>query len=341
MSSKPRVLVTGATGFLGSSALLALAARRDVHVIAACRAPERLPPVAVDEVRVGDLRDAGYRRALVQGVDVVCHTGTWGAFWGHAALERERFFEPACDLVERAVESGVERFIQNSAVVVAPVRRDGAITEEGAPPCRTGLWPHLDRLADLEHHMQTRSGRGTRMIVLRLGHFVGRGNDLGMLAALVPRLKTRLVPWLAGGRSRLPLVADSDLGRAFALAATADGLDDFETFNICGPSFPSAREVIDLVAKHSGVPSPRVSVPFALGYAFGWLMEKLHPILPGRAPFLTRSIVHVCEDWYCSTQRAEQKLGFHPQKDWRVAALESLDELAQAGYPWPQLRQAV
>lgn len=179
------------------------------------------------------------------------------------------------------------------------------------------------------------------MIVLRLGHFVGRGNGMGMLGALVPRLRTRLVPWLAGGRSRLPLVADSDLGRAFALAATATGLSDFETFNICGPSFPTAREVIELVAERCGVPRPRVSVPFALGYAFGWLMEKLHPILPGRAPFLTRSLVHVSEDWHCSTERAEQLLGYWPQKSWREAAIESLDELGQAGYPWPQLRQAV
>lgn len=341
MSSKCRVLVTGATGFLGKNVLLALAARGDLHVIAACRSAERLPAGAANAVRIGDLRDPGYRGALVEDVDVICHCGTWGAFWGHAKLERERFFEPARDLMERAVERGVERFIQNSAVVVAPVRRDGGRIEESSPAARAGVWPHLDRLADLEHHMRALRGRGTRMIVLRLGHFLGRGNGLGMLSALLPRLRTGLVPWLAGGRSRLPLVADTDLGRAFALAATATGLDDFETFNICGPSFPRAREVIELMAERSGASPPRVSVPFSLGYAFGWLMEKLHPILPGRAPFLTRSIVHVSEDWFCATEGAEQKLGYRPEKDWRVAALESLDEIAQAGYPWPKLSQVV
>jgi len=32
-------------------------------------------------------------------------------------------------------------------------------------------------------------------------------------------------------------VADTDLGEAFAVA---DGLDDFESFNICGADFPRA-----------------------------------------------------------------------------------------------------
>lgn len=317
----------------------ALAETKDTYVIAACRSRERLTPGLADEVRVGNLCDPGYRREVVQGVDAVCHTGTWGAFWGHEALERTRFFEPACALVDCAIEAGVERFIQNSAVVVARVKRDGQALREDARPCRTGRWPHLDRLADLEEYMQQRSHLGTRMIVLRLGHFVGRGNHLGMLAALVPRLKTHLVPWLSRGRSRLPLVADSDLGCAFALAATAKDLGEFETFNICGPSFPTAREVIELIAEQSGAPRPKLSVPFELGYAFGWLMERLHPLLPARAPFLTRSIVHVCEDWYCSTERAERVLGYRPQKDWRTATLEALAELEQAGYPWPALKQ--
>ena len=79
---------------------------------------------------------------------------------------------------------------------------------------------------------------------------------------------THLVPWLAGGHARLPLVADTDLGEAFALAATADGLADYESFNICGPDFPTAREVIDFVADRAGVPRPRYSVPYRIGLRF-------------------------------------------------------------------------
>jgi uncharacterized protein YbjT (DUF2867 family) len=108
-AAKIRVLVTGATGFVGRNVLAALTARSDVATIAACRTPSKLPSPFTGEVRAGDLRDAGYRHAVVEGVDVVCHTGTWASFWGHEAHERTNFFEPARDLIEEAIRAGVGR----------------------------------------------------------------------------------------------------------------------------------------------------------------------------------------------------------------------------------------
>ena len=117
--------------------------------------------------------------------------------------------------------------------------------------------------------MRANSHRGTQMVALRLGHFIGAGNRLGLVPALVPRLKTWLVPWLAGGKKRLPLVAGSDLGHAFALAALADNLDDYESFNICGTEFPTLREVVEHIASVAGCPTPLYSVPYPAGYLFG------------------------------------------------------------------------
>ena len=137
----------------------------------------------------------------------------------------------------------------------------------------------------------------------------------------------------------MALVADTDLGEAFALAAVASGLNDYEPFNICGPEFPTSREVFELIADETGFPTPWFSVPSFAGYAFGWLMEMLHPILPGSSPFLTRSIVHLAEDWVCPNDYAARKLGYAPSKDWRVAIREALAELRVKGYPWPRLAQ--
>ncbi|MFV2103027.1 NAD-dependent epimerase/dehydratase family protein [Micromonospora sp. LOL_024] len=338
-SRATRVLVTGATGFLGRNILAALAARPNVTLVAACRTPDRLPPAFTGEARVGDLRDPGYRKAVVDSIDVVCHAGTWGAFWGHAELERRQFFEPNRDLIDRAIDRGVRRFIQTSTIAIAARPADGGPIDDFAPTRRTGFWPHLDRLIDLDDHMRRSSDRGTQMVTMRLGHFVGAGNTLGLVPALVPRLRTRLVPWLAGGRARLALVGGSDLGEAYALAATTDGLDDYESFNICGPTSPTTRQVIEFIADETGSPRPWFSVPYAAGYAFAWLMEKLHPVLSGSDPFLTRSLVHVSEDWDCPTDHAARKLGYTPHEDWRTAVRESLSEAEANGYPWPRLAQ--
>ena len=66
-----RVLVTGATGFLGSNILKAMADNPRIECIAACRNRSKLPAHFSGEVRVGDLLDPEYRRNLVNGYR--CH----------------------------------------------------------------------------------------------------------------------------------------------------------------------------------------------------------------------------------------------------------------------------
>jgi len=336
---KTRVLVTGATGFLGGNILRAMASNPGIECIAACRTPAKLSKQFSGEVRVGDLLDVRYRRDVVKNVDVICHAGTWASMWSHKHLERERFFEPSRDLLEQAIEHGVKRFLMASTVVIGAVTNDGQPHDDCSPKKHTGFWPHLDYLMDIDDHMRDQSHRGMQMITMRLGHFVGAGNRLGMLPAIVPRLRTFLVPWLGGGEKHLPLVADTDLGRAFELAALADDLDDYESFNICGSDFPTLREVVTYIAQQAGVPKPLYSVPYPAGYAFGWLMETLEPVMPGSSPFLTRSIVHLCEDWICPNDYATRKLGYVPQKTWKPAVDEHLADLGNEGFPWPLLCQ--
>jgi len=334
-----RVLITGASGFLGSNILKAFSQHDHITVIAACRDKTKLPGFFKGEVREGDLRDPAYRRSVVRETDIICHAGTWAAMWGHAAQEDENFYYPTIDLMEQAIIAGSKRFLMASTVAITSPSKDGAVLDDLSLPTYTGFWPHLDRLVDIDTHMKTNSHRGMQMVSMRLGHFLGAGNKLGLVPALVPRLKSRLVPWLAGGKSRLPLIADSDLANSFVAAALADDLQAYESFNICGAAFPSTREVIEYITEKTGVPKPLYSVPYPAGYLFGWLMEKLFPVLPGKGPFLTRSIVHLAEDWVCSTNYAKQKLGFSPQKAWQTALDEALHELKLSDYPWPYLTQ--
>ena len=334
-----RVLVTGATGFLGSNIIRTIAKNPKIECVAACRNRSRLPPQFNGEVRVGDLLDPEYRRNLVTGIDVICHAGTWASMWNHKQLERERFFEPTRDLIDQAIDQGVERLLLASTVVIGEVSKDGKPHDDFSAKKHTGFWPHLDYLMDIDDYMRDNSHRGTQMVTMRLGHFVGAGNRLGMVPAIIPRLKTYLVPWLGGGKKHLPLVADSDLAQAFELAALAGNLDDYESFNICGTEFPILRDVVTYIASQAGVPKPLYSVPYPAGYVFGWLMETLKPVLPGSSPFLTRSIVRLCEDWVCTNDYAQKKLGYVPKKAWRPTVDEHLTDLKHEGYPWPALCQ--
>lgn len=345
MSPAPsRIVVTGATGFLGSHVLAALH-HRGIDPIAAVRDPSRLSPPHRGSALVGDLTDPAHRQRVVDGADVVIHAGTWSSFWGHREQERDLFLEPAVDLMERAVRAGVGRFITASTVALGEPSGDGAPVAEDGEPVARAFWPHHVAMVDAERRQRelAREFPATQQVSLRLGHFVGAGNSMGLASALVPRLRTRQVPWVDRGRARMPLVSGKDMGEAFALAALAprDGLAPFEAIAVIGAEQPTAREVIGHIAATAGVPAPAYSVPLRAAYAFGALMEALHPITPGRAPFLTRSLVFVGEDWYMDAVKARALLGFEPRDSWREAIAEQLAERSTDGYAWPDLAQRI
>lgn len=318
------VLVTGANGFVGSHVLEALAQREDVRLIAACRDSERMAGTFSGEVRVGDLCDPGYVKSLVEGVDVLCHAAAWTSMWGQSENSRHLFLEPGLALIKAARAAGVKRFVNTSTTSAAAPKHSAEPMSRGIP---RAFWPHLGNVIALENALREVAGPGFQVINLRLGIFAGRRYGLGLLPILVPRLKTHLVPWVAGGRTSLPIIDGRDIGQAFALAATAPGMADYEGFNIVGPEVPSVRQVITLLHDEFGLPKPHFGVPFAMAYPFAWLMEKLDPLVPW-APLVTRSIIHLMEEVGVDNTKAEHLLGYHPAHDWREAVRTQMAEMA-------------
>lgn len=320
---KTTILVTGATGFVGSHVLESLSTRADIQVIAACREPSRLLPEFSGEIRAGDLRDAAYLQDIVKGVDVICHAAAWTSLWGHAQESHELFLEPTLALIEAAQASGVKRFINTSTTSAAAPTHSADAMNPGIPH---PFWPHLCNVVAIENVLRAKASPTFQIVNLRLGIFAGRHYALGVLPILVPRLRTHLVPWVAGGRTSLPIIDGRDIGLAFTLAGTAKGLQAYESFNIVGPVVPSVRQVISFIHEEFGLPKPHFGVPFALAYPFAWLMEKLDPLVPWE-PLVTRSIIHLLEEVHANNERAEKYLGYRPLHSWQEAVRTQMEEM--------------
>jgi nucleoside-diphosphate-sugar epimerase len=318
------IVITGANGFVGSHILEAAATETGHRWIAACRSPDRLPTAFGGEVRSGDLRDPGYRKEMLSEVDVVIHAAAWTSLWGHRKQSRLLYYEPSAALLEDAVEAGIKRFVFPSTTSAAPAGYAGT----GLSGLQPGFWPHLCNVTSIENRMRELASKRTTMVSLRCGLFAGKRYSLGLLPILLPRLKTHLVPWIAGGRTSMPIVSGCDLGQAFVKAAIADHLNGYEQFQIVGPEVPAVRQVIDYLHTEFGYPRPHFSVPFTVGYGFAALMEYLDPLVPWD-PLVVRSIIHLLEETQPDNGSAMKRLGYQPKVGWKAAVAEQLAEMQE------------
>lgn len=320
-----KVMVAGATGFVGSHVLDALR-ESGVETVALVRDRRRLPGDYTGEVREGDMRDTGFLAQALEDVDVLCLCAAWTSAWGHAEDSRRHYLEPTLAFLETAVAQGVRRIVYPSSTS-APVLRDRmARGRRGAQD----IWPHLANLNRIEDHMQTLAGPDCAMVALRLGLFAGERYGLGMLPILLPRLRSHLVPWVGRGRTALPLVAGPDVGRAMAQAACCDALHGYTAVDVVGPEIPTVREVFHFLHEAYGYPVPHFGVSFGQAYAFARLMEALSRLTPWD-PFITRSVILLLEETAAGNQAAQTLFGYQPRIHWKDAIRLQLAAMQRDG----------
>lgn len=317
------ILLTGANGFVGTHTLKKLMNVDGIKVIAACRDSSKIIPEFKGEVREGDFRDESYLDEMLKGVDVVCNAMAWTSLWGHKKQSKELYYDPVIKLIDKVVDKGISRFINVSTTSAASPGNSYNPMIEGI---ERSYWPHLCNVIKIENYMRSNANIDTSMINLRLGIFAGEHYALGILPILLPRLKTHLVPWVAGGKTSLPVIDGRDIGNAMKCAATAHGLNGYESFNIVGKEVPTVKDVIDFIHHEFSYPRPHFSVPFFIAYPFAWLMEKLDPLVPWE-PLVTRSIVHLLEEVNADNQRAIEMLGYQPEHNWQDAVSNQILEM--------------
>jgi UDP-glucose 4-epimerase len=113
-----RVLVTGATGFVGRPVLSALCGAGH-EVRAAVRRPPLVPlPAGIEVVPAPDLSEAGDWRTVLDGVDAVVHLA--GIAHVGADIPEARYdlvnHQASTSLARAAVQAGVRRFVFSSSI---------------------------------------------------------------------------------------------------------------------------------------------------------------------------------------------------------------------------------
>lgn len=193
----PRVLVTGANGFVGGQ-LCAVLAEAGYLVRAALRHDRPTPRGAVEQVTVGDLGSRTDWSAALDGVELVvhlaalAHAADGGA---HPAAYEEINANGTARLAAAAVAHGVRRVIYLSSVKVNGEERDDPYRADEVPrplgAYGVSKW-HGER-----HLWQALGGTATQGAVVRSPLVYGPGVRANF---------QRLLRWIEGGRV-LPFAA--------------------------------------------------------------------------------------------------------------------------------------
>ena len=127
-----KVLITGATGFIGR-AVADAAARRGMELRLMLRSDKYIDHVKhLDYERVnGDLTDPDSLRKACEGVDAVFHLAALYSMWVRDVdLLMKTNVEGTRTLLRAAMDAGVDRFVYTSSVAALGVRDDGVPSDE-------------------------------------------------------------------------------------------------------------------------------------------------------------------------------------------------------------------
>jgi len=257
-----RLLVTGATGFVGRHVLAALrghAPRAPLRLLVHREAPA--PDVAsTSDIVYGDLADPRSLHGLCGGVDTVLHLACYvGDDEARCEVVNARGTEA---LVAVAQAAGVRRilYLSNAAVYGYAVRRQASEAEVDVAPAT----PISRSRARAERAVLAAGG-----IVLRPLFIYGDG-DTRFLPALI-RALGRLPFLINGGRARLSLIAAEDLGRVIAaLARLAWTEADAGPYHVNDTHAVTLQEIVETLRRYFEVPRPWFPLPYALAR---WLLH--------------------------------------------------------------------
>jgi nucleoside-diphosphate-sugar epimerase len=311
-----KVLITGATGFVGARLATSLAA--DGHTVRglvrdADRA--RALTAAGVELVTGDMTDRASLERAVQGVEQVFHTAALVGDWPDPAEIKRVNVDGTRDLVQAARDAGVRRVVHLSSLAVYGNRHHRG-TDESAPYCHGD--PYTDAKIESERALFEFVARGEiEGVSLRPGFVYGPG-DRTLLPKLLDALREGKFMFVGDGGKQMNIVYVEDVVQAIRLASTLDSANG-RAYNITDGSNPLLREFIGSIATTLGLPTPTRHVPPAIAVAGCYSSEYLgHLLRVKRAPLMNISRLRfLYYNQNYSIARARRELGYAPRFTYR------------------------
>ncbi|MFZ7087683.1 NAD-dependent epimerase/dehydratase family protein [Curtobacterium sp. RRHDQ10] len=312
-----RVLVTGASGFLGRA--VATAVRDAGHEVRTFqRRPSGVTGAGLED-RLGSVTSPRDVEAAVSGMDAVVHLAAKVSLAGDPRDFGRVNVDGTRLLLGAARGAGVTRtvFVSSPSVAHTGASIVGDDALPAAPSTARGDYARTKAVA--EQLALAADDPAFRVVAVR-PHLVWGPGDRQLVARIVDRARRRRLPLLGDGAALIDTTYVDNA--ASAMVAALDRVDEVHG-NAYVVTNGEPRPVAELLAGICGaarVPAPSVRVPAGLARAAGSIVERVWAVRPGEdEPPMTRFLAEQLSTAHWFDQR-------RTRRDLAWAPAVSLDE---------------
>ena len=311
-----KALVTGATGFVGShvARLLADQGAELRLLVRPTSLTANLEDIAGERV-TGDLRKPESLRKAMAGCEVVFHVAADYRLWAPAPHEMYRSnVEGTRNIIQVAQQAGVRRVVYTSSVGTMGFTSNGHLADENSPVGLADMIGHYKRSKFQAEQVALEAGlSGVDVVVVNPTTPVGE-RDIKPTPSgrvVVDFLKRKFPAYVDTG---LNLVDVAEVAR-WHVAALEKGRRG-ERYILGGENL-TLKQILDKLAAITGLPSPRVKLPYAVAMATGIVDTAVNGLLLRREPRATVDAVRMGrKKMFVSSAKAERELG------WKIVPVD-------------------
>ncbi len=325
-----KILVTGASGFIGS-ALCEELARHGHSVRALDLSPPPTDLATPVELVQGDVTDPAVCADAVRGCDAVCHLAARVGDWGPARSYFAVNVGGTEALLRAAREAGVGRFVLVSTLAVH--HYGGHLHADERAPRDATINAYARSKIAAEDLLRDEAGP-VEWVIVRPGVFPFGPRDLTSFVHMASVAERGGLGTVNGGSALVTTAYVENLVHGLRLAVEHPAAAD-QVFVMGDPDPVSWRELFERIAGALDAPPPRLNLPELVAYPLAGTMELGYRALGIRKPpLLTRyRVLLAARDCHFVSDKATRLLGYAPSV--------GLDEAITRTVSWYRQHRAI